>query len=141
MIWNTLKADSEVMGYSEFGRVDLVGKHFYDKYVQEFRHLRQLKDRVISNEKCIDYFERYVKGKIKHQIDEDNLRIIPSEIFYVSGDHSIYNDIYSMSFWKAKEIVAVEIQNIELVKLHKTIFEILWNIGKSVQDLLQNKKE
>lgn len=137
IIWNTLKAKNEVFGYSEFGRIEVVGKAYYTKYVEEFK-FRKIKDRAISNQKCLDYYVKYVIGKENiHQIDKDNVKIIPKNIFYVSGDHSIYNDIYSMSYWKSNEVVGVEIQNPELVKLHKTIFELMWKLAEPVEKYLK----
>lgn len=135
IIWNSLKAKDEIVGYSEFGRVDIVGKSFYSKYVKEFKEIYKLQDRVISNQRCIPYYQEYVQGKPSHQLDADSLRILSEEIFYVSGDHSLYNDIYSISYWKESEIVGVEIQNAELVKLHKSIFEILWNLSKPIEKI------
>jgi sugar-specific transcriptional regulator TrmB len=132
MLWNSLKARDGIVGYSEFGRLNIVGEKFYSKYVEEFR-IRNLEDRVISNEDCLDYYVKYVLGEDKkHQIDDYGIRIIEKDKFYVSGDTSIYNDIYAVSYWSGGEVVGVEIENRELVKLHRSIFEILWEISEDI---------
>lgn len=135
MLWNSLKG-SDVIGYSEFGRVDMVGKKFYEEYVKEFR-FRGSKDRVVSNQKCLDYYLSHILSEEnKHQLDKDGIKILDKEIFYVSGDTSIYNNVYAVSYWKGSEIVGVEIENDELVKLHRSIFEILWKQAKPIDRYL-----
>lgn len=136
IIWNTLRAEKEVIGYSEFGRIAVTGESFYEKYVQEFK-LRNIEDKAISNEHCIAYYkENVVNINKNHQMKAMGVRIIPEETFYVSGDHSIYNDTYAISYWKGSEVVGVEIENSELVKMHKSIFSILWNIAKPVSEFV-----
>src|SRR5690606_5091074 len=107
-----------------------VGEEFYNKYVEEFR-FRKIRDRVIGNEDCLQYASGYVvKGK--HQLNKDDLRILPKKTFYVSGDTSIYNNTYAVCWWDKGEVVGVEIENPELVKIQKSIFEILWGIAKPI---------
>lgn len=126
ILWNTLKAEKEVVGYSEFGRISVTERKFYNEYVREFRN-RGLTDRVVCNELGFDYIRKHViDAPIKHQLEETSIKVIPQKIFYVSGDHSLYNNTYSICYWKKGEIVGVEIENEELVKMHKSIFEILW---------------
>jgi sugar-specific transcriptional regulator TrmB len=48
MVWNCLRAKGEIVGYSVFGRVDVVGIKFQQRFVQEFS-TRKLSDRVIAN--------------------------------------------------------------------------------------------
>jgi len=134
MLWNSLSADKEVIGYSEFGRVDVVGTQFYNSFVKEFAH-RNLTDRVITNEIGFKYIEKHVLSPLeKHQLGIDGIKVLPKTKFYVAGDTSIYNNVYSVSFWKGDEIVGVEIENPELVRLHKSIFEILWEIASPYGD-------
>jgi sugar-specific transcriptional regulator TrmB len=130
LIWNCLRAEKEIVGYSEFGRVSVVGEDFYDSYVKEFK-LRGLKDRAITNDSGLKYVEQFVVPD-KHQLALDNIRQISKDVFYVSGDHSIYNNTYAICYWNQGEIVGMEIENPELVMLHRSIFELLWGIAKPV---------
>lgn len=134
ILWNCLKAEDEIVGYSQFGRAKIVGEAFYNRYVVEFK-LRKLRDRVIANENSLEYIENYVKKKA-HQLGDDDARIIPKDNYYVTGDTSIYNNTYAVCYWDQGEIVGVEIENAELVKLQKSIFEMLWKIGNPVSEFL-----
>lgn len=133
MIWNTLRA-KELAGYSQFGRSEIVGEAFIKKYVAE-AVARGVKDRVISNPEII---RKYVtnddpikEGRKIYQ----NIRSIDASRFYVSGDITIYNDVFAVNYWKQGEVVGVEIENPELVKTQKSIFELLWQQAELVQDI------
>ncbi|MBN2101094.1 helix-turn-helix domain-containing protein [Candidatus Dojkabacteria bacterium] len=140
IIWNTLKAKKGVFGYSEFGRIEVVGRNFYNDYVQEFR-ARGLTDRVIANENCFGYLDKHVLTELeKHQLESTGIRIIPKKIFYCTGDHSLYNNIYSISYWRKNETIGVEIENEELVKMHASIFEMMWKIAEPVADFFKKSK-
>lgn len=132
MMWNSLKAKDITFGYSQFGRVDIVGRKFIDKWTDEFR-LRGLKDFVITNEKYLDYIVKNIMPEdTKHQLTTENIRVITSDLFYVSGDTTIYNNTYAACYWDRGEIVGVEIENSEIVKMQKSIFDLLWKLGKGV---------
>lgn len=130
LLWNSLKADKEVFGYSEFGRIEVTGKSFYNKYVAEFKK-RGITDRAITNEVGLEYIKKHVLTDIdRHQLEESGIRLIPEDIYYVTGDHSMYNNVYAISYWKMGEVVGVEIENPELVKMHRSIFEMLWKMAE-----------
>ena len=131
LIWNTLQAKDEIIGYSTYGRREVVGDKFYEKYVQEFR-ARGLTDKVITNEDALDYLKKYL-DPTGHQQEIDDVRVIPKSKFYVSGDTTIYNNIYAVSFWRQGEIVGIEIENPEVVKTQRSIFNLMWEVGEPLQ--------
>ncbi|MDQ6985600.1 MAG: hypothetical protein Q9M91_02220 [Candidatus Dojkabacteria bacterium] len=130
IIWNCLKAKTEVIGYSQFGRVSVVGEKFYSKYVEEFK-LRKIVDRSITNELGLEHVRTFVKPG-EHQQNLDNVRMIPKDKYYVSGDTSIYNNIYAVCWWDKGEIVGIELENPKLVKLQKSIFEMMWSLAEPI---------
>ena len=139
MMWNALSADKNVVGYSQFGRVAVVGENFYSLWVKEFK-LRGLQDRVITNQKGFSYINKYVVNSNEdHQLQIENIHFLDEGIFDVTGDTSIYNDTYAVCFWNDQEIVGVEIQNPNLVSLHKSIFEILWNLSNPYRIEQENR--
>lgn len=134
LMWNVLSADKETVGYSVFGRVEVVGKSFHQKWIEEFK-IRKLQDRVIinPNERTLSFIGSDVKPD-EHQLRLSDIRSIDSEILYVSGDTTIYNNVFAVCYWEHGEIVGVEIENQELVKTQKTIFEILWKMAKPLNE-------
>lgn len=132
MIWNSLRAEHEIVGYSVFGRVDVVGEKFYNNYVEEFRS-RHLVDRAIANptERTIGYINKNVVGG-KHQQSLDNIRLLPTKELYIAGDTSIYNNIYAVCYWQGHEVVGIEIENPDYVRHELSIFNLLWEQAKEV---------
>ncbi|MBU0975574.1 MAG: helix-turn-helix domain-containing protein [Patescibacteria group bacterium] len=123
LIWNTLRAEKGIVGYSVYGRREVVGQGFIEKYVLEFKR-RNLVDKVLINQKILPTAKKALREV--HQQSTDHIRIVPDPKFYISGDTYIYNNIYAVNFWDENEIIGVEIENPEIVKVQKSIFENLW---------------
>lgn len=132
MMWNTLSANKETVGYSVFGRVTVVGQRFFNLWVSEYKK-RGLKDRVLANP-TPDVI-KYVKEIIipgPHQLDPTDVRFVDKKELYIAGDITIYNNIYAVCYWKEGEVVGIEVENPEFVKSQLSIFEKLWKTGKVI---------
>jgi sugar-specific transcriptional regulator TrmB len=132
IIWNSLSAHKETVGYTLYHRRDIVGVAFSKRFALEFTRL-SLRDRVIINPKAevYSYIKSYVKPE-SHQDTKNDIRVLPEKTIYISGDTIIYDDIFAVSYWKQGEVVGVEIENAEFVKTQKSIFETLWAIAKPI---------
>jgi hypothetical protein len=42
----------------------------------------------------------------------------------------IYNDIFAVATWKNKQLFGFEIENSEVAKTQKSIFDIMWKVAK-----------
>jgi sugar-specific transcriptional regulator TrmB len=129
MMWNSLRADKETVGYSQFGRVEVVGQKFGKKHFEEMIR-RGIKDRVITNPKP-EMLQLLTVDPLSESRDAfQSTRIMSPQKLYVSGDTMIYNNTFAVSYWQQGEVVGVEIENAELVKTQKSIFEQLWNLAQ-----------
>jgi sugar-specific transcriptional regulator TrmB len=129
MMWNSLKAKGETIGYSQFGRVDVVGKKFTQKHYDEIIR-RGTKDRVITNPapEMLKYLTVDPFSEERHAFQQT--RIMPVDKLYISGDTTIYNNIFAVAYWQQGEVVGVEIENPELVKTQQSIFEQMWQLAE-----------
>jgi len=138
MMWNALKAKDGIVGYSQFGRLEVVGNEFNKKLTEETIQ-RGITDRVITNPK---YAQEYLT--IYTDLDRRKLyqttRVIDAKRLHISGDTSIYNNIFNVAYWKQGEVVGVEIENAELVKTQRDIFELIWAIAEPVESYLKPTK-
>lgn len=134
MMWNCLKAQDEIVGWSVYGRASIIGEAFMDSYVNEFKR-RKLRDRSIMNEIGLEY-NRVPENLINHQQTFEDMRFIPESKFYIAGDTSIYNNVFAYCVWNHGEVVGVEIENPEIVKTQRSIFNILWEIAQPVEDII-----
>lgn len=132
MMWRALVAQKEHVGYSELGRVAVVGKKFLDRWFEEMIQ-RNIKDRVVVNPKkeTLEALTRASEAE-KRRIYQKT-RCITQKQLDIIGDTTIYNNVFAVAWWKHGEVVGVEIENPQLVKTQKTIFEILWKLAKPLK--------
>lgn len=135
VMWNTLAAKGETIGYGSLGRFKVLRPAFIQRLYDEFVR-RQIRDRVIirSTPQTMQYLS--VLGSDAYRQTFREARVFPDTL-HVTGDVTIYNDIFSISHWEQEEMVAVEIQNYEFVKSQKSIFELLWRSALPVARYLQ----
>ncbi|HOU75898.1 MAG TPA: helix-turn-helix domain-containing protein [Candidatus Dojkabacteria bacterium] len=128
LIWNTTRAQKGIIGYSVFGRKDIVGKEFIKKYNMEILNL-DIKDRIIITNETVPKATATLSTSFQRKYQ--NIRIIQTPNFYISGDTYIYNNVYAVNFWNENEVIGIEIENTEIAKVQKSIFETMWRISKN----------
>ena len=134
LIWNTLRAEREILGYSIYGRKAIVGETFSIKYIEEFK-IRNLRDKTIVSLKEIPKVKIAISNGAHQQSFED-VRVVDENDFEISGDTYLYNNTYAVSFWNEDEIVGVEIENPEIVKVQRSIFNFLWSRAIPIKKFL-----
>ena len=136
LMWNSLEAKGETIGYSEFGRVEIVGEKFAIMHAEEMLK-RKIKDRVLTNSNPEMIKHIRVKPIDKYRNIFQETRVLDETRLYVSGDTTIYNNVFAVCYWKQGEVVGVEIENEELVKTQKSIFEELWKLATPIEEILE----
>ncbi len=129
LLWNTLSATTEVVGYGYGDWNKGVGKRFAEKLrdecVQRNRHSRELQN---ENQHTKEPFTENTVYLSKHY----KLREIPRNVLIINHDTYIYDDVFAFYHYFRGELFGVEIHNAEIAKTQKQIFEILWKQGKKV---------
>lgn len=131
MIWNTLKTKNGLIGYSQFGLVDVVSKRFTEKYAAELMR-REIPNQVITNPQFIDAWRLGLEPISTYRRIFQQCRVIEPEKLYISGDTTIYNNIFAAAYWEHGEVVGVEIENAEIVKTQRGMFNLTWEHGHAV---------
>lgn len=132
MMWNMLSVEGETIGYSVFGRVEVVGGAFI-KRLQDEIVKRNIVDRVISTFKA---YKAVDPSTYNERDTFQQTRIVKEGTIHISGDTTIYNNIFAVCYWQHGEVVGIEIENAELVKTQKSIFETLWELAEPVEKYL-----
>jgi hypothetical protein len=129
MMWNTLSAKEEIIRYPEFGRIKIVGENFFHSWTEMIIE-KNITERAIINLKK-DTLNHFLYS---HEYDKrskyQQTNVLPESTLNISGDTTIYNSTFALCYWKQGEVVGVEIENSELVKMQKSIFETLWKISE-----------
>ena len=130
MMWNALKAKNGIIGYSQFGRVEVVGQRFLDKMHDETTS-RGIVDRVITNPEMLERIS--TDHEKQRRALYQQTRVMDASRLYISGDTTIYNDTFALAYWKQGEVVGIEIDNPEFVKTQTTIFEEMWKLAEPLE--------
>lgn len=132
MMWNTLKAEGDLIGYAQFGLMEVVGRPFIERYASELLR-RNIHSRVITN-------HEYLKGwKFSHEpfaTYRNTLqqgRVVESGKLHISGDTTMYNNVFAVAHWQHGEIVGVEIENAEIVKTQRSMFDWMWDRADNIE--------
>lgn len=126
-VWNTLRTENELCGYSFRPLKELIGDYYltwYEEWTSRKFLMRDIySDEYLKNRdaKIIDSFSRptrYIKS-----------RYIPSNILSINHQIDIYNDVVSLYSWFEGEIFGVEIYNEKVAAMQKQLFEIVWKMA------------
>ncbi len=128
MVWNTLKADKYVQGYTYRTILEIVGEEFADNWKVEF-YARGLSGRDIYSDEYLKSVNR-TKPILTPTDTGWESRYFPDTQLLVDHQIDIYDNVVSFYNWYKGDIFGVEIYNEKVARLQKQIFEILWGLGK-----------
>lgn len=128
LIWHTLRAKHEVVGFTYRPIEEFVGREFLEDWKEAFTRKKLHFRDIYSDEykKAIaDVHDQFPSPSQTFQG-----RYIPSTSLNVSIQMDIYNDVTATYNWHEGEIFGVEIYNTKVTDFHKQIFELTWNMAK-----------
>lgn len=127
MIWNTLKTKETMRSFTALGRREFINSKFEEEFEEEWVQ-KKLKDKLITNENRLSYIKNKMVPLYRKTL---NVRIIPKKKFYITNDIAIYNDTVSIISLEKDNLVGIEIENAEMSKTQKSIFDIVWEIANN----------
>ena len=136
MVWNTLKTRNELMGYSQFSLTQIISQHFVDRYNLELKQ-RGIRNRIITNPENVDTWRQSTKPVEDYTRELQQCRVIQPEKLRISGDTTIYDNIFAVAYWEHGEVLGVEIEHAEIAKMQQSIFELLWTQSAPVVEVAQ----
>lgn len=138
MVWNTLKASSEIVGYTYSSFESAVGEKFVEEYYAEFyrRNLR-MRD-ILSNNYLRSMREESQKPKTyrqhPHWRTHINSRYMSEKELPIPHQMDIYDETVGIYSWYGGEIFGVEIVNPKVAEFQRTLFERTWAQAKVTQE-------
>lgn len=128
MLWNDLRSQTEIIGYTYRDITLFTGKNFADRWNEEFKRTK-LKARDL-------YSDEYLKSKFEQNNPKIigwsgwQSRYISPKVLDITHQMDIYNDVVGIYSWHEGEVFGVEIYNEKVAKLQKQLFEAMWKTGK-----------
>jgi len=130
MVWHTLRAKSEIVGFTFRDLTEAVGLKFASRWHEEFL-VRGLRMRDIIG----DEYLNNQKKEFAYSREVFQSRYLPSSILSIDHQTDIYDDVVAFYNWHEGEVFGVEIQNDKVASMQRQIFEILWGMGKEAPKL------
>jgi sugar-specific transcriptional regulator TrmB len=134
MIWNSLQTEGQSRSYTMFKRREVISPSFEDDFEEQWAK-KSLKDMIITNETRGEY----IAYKLVPDFRKGNeIRIIPSTVYNITSDIIIYNNVFAIMSLEKDNLVGVEIENAEIARTQKSIFDIVWRVAKPAYHILTN---
>ncbi len=124
MIWNNLRAEKEVVGYTYRQVLEFVGLGFINKWNEEFQR-RGLHFRHVYSDHYLES-TRKLKRKSEYSDKYFEGRYIPKKILDIDHQVDIYNDVVAYYNWYEGDVFGVEIYNRKIARMQKQLFEMVW---------------
>ncbi|MBU1326788.1 helix-turn-helix domain-containing protein [Patescibacteria group bacterium] len=128
ILWNTLNAKNEVVGFGYGDWNKGIGRKFAEKIRAEYVE-RKVRGKELLNEGLLDRELSFTDNKVYLQKYYEH-RIIPRKKLVINHDTYIYNDVFAFYHIYRGELFGVEIHNAEIARTQRQIFEILWKMAK-----------
>lgn len=129
MIWHTLRAQKEIVGYTYRSIEEYIGREFMedwrDSFVRKGLVLRDIySEEYLASRKGLTWPSSFPKSHFQS-------RFVPEKTLKVNLQMDIYNDVVAQYNWHEGEVFGVEIYNKKIADFHRQIFEIVWKIAKT----------
>ena len=148
MIWNVLRAKTEVVGFTYRDISPFVGKRFHDHWRETFM-ARGLRGRDIYSDGYIaSKFDPNAKRYGTAGWQEWEGKYCPPGKLNINYQMDVYNDIVGIYNWAGEDVFGIELYNAKVAAAQRQIFELLWlnsssltlKQQKSVFEALNNNK-
>lgn len=128
LIWHTLRAQKEVVGYTYRSIEEHIGQDFMIDWRDSFVRKGLLLRDIYSEEYLTS--RRQLPWPIGLPKTNFQSRFIPQKLLRVNLQMDIYNDVMAQYNWHEGEVFGVEIYNRKIADFHRQLFEIVWKSGK-----------
>ena len=129
MVWNRLRAKENLRSFTPFGIRRFIDKNFEDEFEKEYA-AKGLKDKIITNDSNLSYIKNKLVPAYKKTL---KVKTIPNKKFHITNDIAIYNNVVAIISLEKDNLVGIEIENEEITKTQKSIFDIVWEIAKPLK--------
>ncbi len=138
MTWNQTKGKTENLAILYENMQNRTNLAFFERWVERCNK-NQLKFRGIISDHFIktqqDWYARHDNERLAHW----EARYVPDSTFLITHSTITYDDVVAYYNWKDGEVFGIEIYNQEIASAQRRVFEMLWQQGQPVDDLIGPK--
>lgn len=134
MLWNQTRFDGENLSILYENMQNLTNLAFFERWVKA-TDAKETKARSIISDNFIRSQQNWYKKHTNKRMSNWEGRYVPNGVFPITHSTVIYENVTAYYNWKDGEIFGVEIHNQEIADAQRQFFEMLWNLGMSIDDL------
>jgi len=126
MLWNELKADTEVIGYNYRILEEATGKQFMIRWTEAFEE-QGLTQRLLLNDDFAESWQENTPGiATQRRVTGIQYHYIDPGIFRITHSCDVYNNVTAYYHWRDTEVFGIEIYNQEIADTQRQFFDLLW---------------
>ncbi|HJQ08928.1 MAG TPA: helix-turn-helix domain-containing protein [Candidatus Saccharimonadales bacterium] len=111
MLWNVLKAKSEIVGYTYRILDEITGRTFMERWAVSFKE-RDLRMRLLlSDEFAKSWYENKPKVVQRRRVTGITYNLIDAQNFEITHSCKVYDNTIAYFNWKDNEVFGIEIYN------------------------------
>jgi len=130
MLWNTLHANKECVGFTFRNFKEIVGEKFESDWRQELVN-RKLRFRDLVS----DSYLASIVGE-EQRLSTNNpvfkTKYLPKTTLDITHQVNIYNNVVAYYLWTETEIFGLEVYNMKISEMQKQLFELAWEKGMEI---------
>ncbi len=132
LIWNSLKTQTVIKSFAYKTLSEPLGKLFIIRWWNQYAS-QNIKSQLIANPGTLeikDRVDQFTKEKYqKIPTSAWQTRVIDPKILKITQETFIYNNVFAIVQWDAKNVFGVEIYNQQVTDQERFIFDVLWKLA------------
>lgn len=130
MLWNQLRAKSEVVGVAYRILDEPAGRAFMERWAAAFEERKHTTRLLLNDEFVKSWQENKPKVAVQRRIGGISYNHLEEATFKITHSSHVYDDVCAYFHWKDGEIFGIEIYNQEMADAQRAFFEMLWAQSK-----------
>lgn len=140
MLWNETKCNTENLAILYENMQHKTKLAFFQRWVEKF-NTRDIHCRGIISDHFIQTQQQWYGTHSNERLHHWESRYLPDAIFLITHSMVTYDDVVAYYNWKDGEIFGIEVYNQEIANAQRQFFEMLWQQGQPVDDLVGPTRE
>jgi len=128
MFWNESKSNTENVSILFESMQNYTKSAFFERWVRRCNE-REMHFRSVVGDHFLDGLKTWYSAHSNERLDYWDGRFVPDDVFHITHNMVVYDDVVSYYNWQAGEIFGIEIYNAELAAAQRQFFEMLWAKG------------
>lgn len=125
LLWNETKANSEILSILQEPIQSKTNSAFFERWVAKCND-RGLGMRGVVGEDFYTFRDEWYSNHVNERLNNWSGRSVGNDVFSITQNIVIYDDVVAYFNWNEKDIFGVEIHDSAIAQTQRQFFELLW---------------